>query len=349
MEKKIISESVRLPLNPEREPREERQVSAVQQESTDSVIEAHRVDSYRAPQVAAVFASFNRREKAVECLRRLQVQTHPPRWVVIADNASEDGTKQALETLGWGALQVLETGGNLGNAGGVRVAMERSFELGADAVWILDDDSWPEPTALESLLDGEWDPRVVRHSVQIDPRSGDYSWPLPLRDEKFGWRLMRKPEEWPGGARVESRAAWTGALVPRLVWEKVGPVLGALFIRGEDEEYPRRIAAAGFRFEAVRDSLLQHPAAERLIGWHGFGCWFWFEPGLADWKFYYEARNTIWIKRSEGAWGKALVLTGLYAIALLMHGPRDRSHFRAWRRAVADAWTNRLGKMGADR
>ncbi len=63
-----------------------------------------------------------------------------------------------------------------------------------------------------------------------------------------------------------------------------------------------------------------------------------------DWKFYDEARNTIWIKRSEGAWGKALVLTGLYAIALLLHGPRDRSHFRAWRRAVADAWTNRLGK-----
>ncbi|HEY8962052.1 MAG TPA: glycosyltransferase [Luteolibacter sp.] len=297
------------------------------------------------PRVAVVFASFNRKEIAVECVRRLRAQSRRPDWVVVADNASSSGgALDAWAALGWDALEVLPLPENIGNAGGVRVAMERAFALGADAVWILDDDSWPEPGALEALLEGDWNPRIVRHSVQIDPRSGDYSWPLPLRDGKAGWRLMRKPEEWPGGMRVESRAAWTGALVPRMVWEKVGPVMGDLFIRGEDEEYPRRIAAAGFRFEAVRDSLLQHPAAERLIGWHGFGRWFWFEPGLADWKFYYEARNTIWIKRREGAWARALMLAGLYAIALLVHGPRDRAHFLAWRRAVADAWMNRLGK-----
>ncbi|RYE54855.1 MAG: glycosyltransferase, partial [Rhizobiaceae bacterium] len=92
------------------------------------------------PRVAAVFACYNRRDTAVECVRRLMAQTLPLDRVIVADNASTDGSGEALRSLDWQALEVLDIGDNLGNAGGVQAAMEHAYAQGMDAVWILDDD-----------------------------------------------------------------------------------------------------------------------------------------------------------------------------------------------------------------
>ena len=294
--------------------------------------------------IATVFACFNRREAALECVRRLRLQTRPPDLVVVGDNASNDGTPEVLRAEGWERLTVVDTGDNLGNAGGVRIAMDRAFAAGADAVWILDDDSWPRAGALEALLAGGLEAGVVRHSLQIDPTGGRYSWPLPIRSGLGVWHTIRHPDEWPGPDRVESRASWTGALVPRAAWEEAGPVLGELFIRGEDEEYPRRLAAAGFRFEAVRDSVLDHPCAKNLRCWRIWGKEFWFESGLEDWKFYYEVRNTVWLKFREESRLQGTVIALLHGVATFLHDGWSASRWRIWRLAFADARSGRLGR-----
>lgn len=301
----------------------------------------------KSPRIAAVFACYNRQAAALECVRRLRAQTRPPDRVVVGDNASTDGTGAALKALQWESLIVIDTGDNLGNAGGVRVAMDHAFTQGADAVWILDDDSWPREGALEALLEGGFDPGVVRHSLQIDPSGGRYSWPLPIREAGGNWHTIRHPDEWPGGNRVESRASWTGALVPRAAWEKAGPVLGELFIRGEDEEYPRRIAAAGFGFEAVRDSVLDHPSAKNLRRWQIAGKEFWFETGLEDWKFYYEVRNTVWLMFREGSRLKGWAVAFLHGLATLLHDGWSATRWATWKAAVGDARAGRLGRKGA--
>jgi GT2 family glycosyltransferase len=298
-----------------------------------------------SPRIAAVFACYNRLAAATECLRRLRTQTRPPDLAVVGDNASTDGTAEALRASGWERLTVVDTGDNLGNAGGIRIAMDRAFALGADAVWLLDDDSWPREGALEALLAGGFDPQLVRHSLQIDPTGGHYSWPLPIRIQDGDWQTIRHPDEWPqGAARAESRASWTGALVPRAVWQKAGPVLGELFIRGEDEEYPRRLAAAGFRFEAVRDSVLDHPSAKNLRRWRIGPKDFWFETGLEDWKFYYEVRNTAWLMFREGPAIKGWAVALLHLAATLLHDGWSASRWQTWRLALADARTGKLGR-----
>jgi len=297
-----------------------------------------------SPCIATVFACFNRRATAMECIRRLQAQTRQPDMVVVGDNASTDGTPEALRALAWDRLTVVDTGDNLGNAGGVQVAMDHAFAHGADAVWVLDDDSWPRSEALGALLEDGFDAHTVRHSLQVDPTGGHYSWPLPVRSASGAWETIRHPDEWPGPARVESRASWTGALVPRAAWERAGPVLGELFIRGEDEEYPRRLAAAGFRFEAVRDSVLDHPSAKNLRRWKIGTKDFWFETGLEDWKFYYEVRNTVWLKFREGSRGQGWAIGFLHLLATLLHDGWSSSRWRTWRLALADARSGRLGR-----
>ena len=54
-------------------------------------------------------------------------------------------------------------------------------------------------------------------------------------------------------------------MLPKEVRQVVGPVNGALFIRGEDEEYPWRIEQAGFRQEAIRDAVMDHPGPQNVV------------------------------------------------------------------------------------
>jgi rhamnopyranosyl-N-acetylglucosaminyl-diphospho-decaprenol beta-1,3/1,4-galactofuranosyltransferase len=294
--------------------------------------------------IAAVFATMNRSETALQCVKALAAQTRPPEWVVVADNASTDDSASALEALTGlpFVLNVLRLPENLGNAGAVRKAMEMSYERGADAVWILDDDSWPQPPALAAMFDKPWDARVVRHPLQIDPKTGRFTWPLQVARTDGGWQLVDAPDDLPAGDFIRTRITWTGALVPREVRETVGPVMAELFIRGEDEEYPWRIEQAGFTQEAVRSSLMDHPGPENLIRIRLFGRHFFFERGLADWKLFYKVRNMVWLKRQQSGLCKALATASLYAAAVLFYEKPRRLGLIL--QAVWDGMTGRLGK-----
>lgn len=290
--------------------------------------------------IAAVFASYNRRELALECVRRLRSQSRPPEMVVVADNGSTDGSVEALGELGWSAVRIIGTGANLGNAGAIRIAMDEAFGFGADAVWILDDDSWPRRRALESLIAGKWSPRVVRHALQVDPESGGLTWPMWV-EVGGGWRLVHEAHEVPELDRCKSKASWTGALIPREVWSEVGPVQGDLFIRGEDEEYPWRIREAGYGFELVRGCILDHPGPREPVHWSFLGKHFFYERGLADWKLYYKVRNMVWLKKRQSWLGGSLLMAACYALAAWrFDGPH---RLPLVREAVLDGLRGRLG------
>lgn len=293
--------------------------------------------------VAAVFATMNRRDTALACVRALAAQTRPPELVVVADNVSNDDTPEALESLVDlpFKLIVLRMPENLGNAGGIRDAMDHAFfSHDIDAVWILDDDSWPRPEALAAMLDKPWNPSVVRHSVQIDPATGRFTWPLQIDDG--GWTLVASLDDLPKTDPIKSRISWTGALVPRETRESTGPVNGELFIRGEDEEYPLRIERAGFSQEAVRDSILDHPGPADLVRWSFFGKNLFFEPDLADWKLYYKVRNMVWLKRTWSGNSQAARMAAAYLIAAAWIDGLQR--FPLVIEAARDGWAGRLGK-----
>lgn len=294
--------------------------------------------------VAAVFATMDRAGTAVSCVRALAAQTRPPDWVVVADNVSGDSTVAELEGLVGLPFELVihSMRKNRGNAGGVEEAMERAFALGADAVWILDDDSWPRVGALEALLEPPWDRKVVRHAMQIDPGTGRFTWPLQVVDGGGAWRLVETLDEMPAGGLVRSRIIWTGALVSREVREVIGPVNGELFIRGEDEEYPWRMEQYGFRQEAVKRAVLDHPGPESIVRWRMLGKNFFYERGLAGWKLYYKVRNMVWLKRRQGGGFRAIVMAMVYGVAA--------ARLDGWSRlpliwdAACDGWRGRLGK-----
>jgi GT2 family glycosyltransferase len=296
------------------------------------------------PIIAAVFATMNRSTTAVACVRTLAAQTRPPELVVVADNDSTDETVAELERLQGLPFRLIvhRMNQNRGNAGGVQEAMDLAFAEGVDAVWILDDDSWPRPEALEALNIEPWDPQVVRHSLQIDPKTGKFTWPMQIKTHDENLHLVHSIAELSLINSPRSQTSWTGALVSREVRQKVGAVNGALFIRGEDEEYPYRIRSCDYLFIPVISSILDHPGPSDIIHWKFFGKHLFFEPALADWKLYYKIRNMVWLKKRQRGALHAFAMGMAYLVATAKIDGLHRVPLAM--EAAIDGWRSRLGK-----
>ena len=301
------------------------------------------------PVICAIFTHFNSRERTLTCLSRLAQQTRRPQHIVIINNGSADDPTLpaahsfAEDTFPAGTLHILQMESNLGNAGGCARGLEYAFgTLQADFTWVLDDDSWPRPHTLERLLTAPADDSTVRMSAVIDPeREDELSWPLTIPGgAPDRWKNAVSRAELPAGNLVDSRGGWLGALYPRAAWLKAGLPTEALFIRGEDEEYPWKVRKAGFRFITVMDSELEHPsAAIPLIHYRIAHRSVFYEPGLPLSRQYYKNRNWAWLQRLRAPrnYPRRLVACGFYILlslnAMLMSNelsiPRIYNLFRA--------------------
>lgn len=287
-----------------------------------------------------------RPEVAAACVRALAVQSRAPGLVVIALNDPGDGTLEEIAAIGDlpFALIFHPMARNRGNAGGVEEAMAVAMDHGAWAIWVLDDDSWPWPNALDVLADAIVAENTVAHPLQIDPQTNDIAWPVVVRVPGKEWRMIDCLDDLPDQGILESRPSWTGALLPRVAIEAAGPVLGELFIRGEDDEYSLRVADHGFKYVLVPAAVLDHPGPVGIIGINVMGKRYFWEPNLADWKMFYKVRNQVWLQRRR----KGALSAGVIAIvafgAMLRYDAISPGRVKVFVRALADGWAGRLGR-----
>ena len=106
----------------------------------------------KPPRVTAVVVTWNRKELLREALWALKMQTTLIDRIVVVDNASDDGTARLLDDE-FGGLDIVTMARNTGGAGGFTIGLARALEGDADVVWLMDDDTVPEPGALAALLD----------------------------------------------------------------------------------------------------------------------------------------------------------------------------------------------------
>ncbi len=105
-----------------------------------------------AKAVTAVVVTYNRLPLLKQCLAALRAQIVQGFKVLLVDNASTDGTADYIKTLDMPGLVCRNPGENLGGAGGFAYGIRAAVQEGCEAVWIMDDDTLPEPGALAALL-----------------------------------------------------------------------------------------------------------------------------------------------------------------------------------------------------
>ena len=114
--------------------------------------------------IIAVVVTYNRITLLKECVYALLHQkdcTDTQLDILLVDNASDDGTKEWIEeqiahteSHDTTPIYALHLSENTGGAGGFYYGMKWAYEHGADAIWIMDDDTIPKEDALQKLWEG---------------------------------------------------------------------------------------------------------------------------------------------------------------------------------------------------
>ena len=107
--------------------------------------------SYKPLDTAAVIVTYNRLDMLKKCLQAVLEQNDNDYNVLVVDNASTDNTAAYGKSIQDPRLIYLNTGANLGGAGGFHFGMKEAFFMGARWVWIMDDDVIPDKNALKEL------------------------------------------------------------------------------------------------------------------------------------------------------------------------------------------------------
>ena len=228
--------------------------------------------------IVTVIVTYNRKKLLAECIQAVKEQSVNTDIIVI-DNASTDGTDK-LKELYTDKVFYYNTGKNIGGAGGFNYGLRKAYEAGYEHIWIMDDDTVPEKTALEKLV------RVAKENKDYGFLAGRVLWTdgndclmnrpglvkgattgekLPeavsgdtlsqkkvLHDEKLQDKSLEIkeyiPAEW---------ATFVSLLIRREVLEVSGLPIKEFFIWGDDREYTKRVSA-DYNSYYVPESIVIH-------------------------------------------------------------------------------------------
>ena len=99
--------------------------------------------------VIAVVVTYNRSTLLAECINALRNQTQKLDAIFVVNNGSTDNTEQWLRQQP--DLHFI-TQKNVGSSGGFSTGINWAYKNGFSWIWLMDDDGYPTPTALENLL-----------------------------------------------------------------------------------------------------------------------------------------------------------------------------------------------------
>ena len=290
------------------------------------------------PKVFAVVVTYNRPSLLAECLRALQRQTHSLAAIVVVDNASTEDTVAALRQEGYRMVEQEAAEGitfvvmeavegptllyylrlpvNLGGAGGFYYGMQLALMLGAEWLWLMDDDAEPAADALEQL----WIAVAKHHaaaygSLTRSARTGEiepyHQCRLNLHSplKQFLVPLMGEDLEHLSAVEVDQKS-FVGLFVPRITIDIVGLPKKEMFLHWDDTEYCLRIRQGG-KIYLVPQSVIWHKDAvvksgrvPYRIGFLRLMRYARRDPYERYWLRYYTIRNMIWIawRVAESRW-----------------------------------------------
>ena len=307
--------------------------------------------------VQAVVVTHNRRELLLRCLESLAGQTRPPDGVTVVDNASTDGTVEALsasdvrERL---AIDLLRLTRNGGGAEGFHYGVRAALGAEPDWIWLMDDDCEPAPGALEALLAAPRarDPGAVLLAPLVETAEGEV---LPLNRGWLRRRWFKAPlvgleaAHWARDELRVEHVSLVGPLVRAEAARRTDPPRRDFFIWFDDLEWTARLGRLGTLW-LIPASRIVHRDERPLTDTSPVGLardLVRGQPFDSMWKRVYGLRNIIWTGRREGWFtpARAVAFTAVAALRALLSG---RPRLRALRLTLLyarDGWRGRFRNL----
>ncbi|MGL4306829.1 MAG: galactofuranosyltransferase GlfT1 [Mycobacteriaceae bacterium] len=207
--------------------------------------------------IVGVVVTHKRLELLEESLKVLTHQSRPLDHLIVVDNANELAVQELVESRDIPTTYI-GSQHNLGGAGGFALGILHALAMGAQWVWLADDDGRPEgPDVLKTLLDC-----AIKHNLsEVSPVVCDIDFPenlaFPLR-RGIEWKRTRTEL---GDDQVIFGIAslFNGALFRASAIDAVGVPDIRLFVRGDEVEVHRRLSRSGLAFGTCLQTAYLHP------------------------------------------------------------------------------------------
>jgi GT2 family glycosyltransferase len=296
------------------------------------------------PHVAVIILAHGGRKDTLDCLASVARANGGGLRVIVVDNGSRDGTAEAVSA-SFPDAHVMRQECNLGFAGGNNVGIQEALALGADYVFLLNNDTTiatdaitrcveaaqrhPDAGALCPLIHFAEPPELIWYAGAVfDPRRAHSGRMIGYRERDSGQFT---------GTRETDRATGAAVLIPRQALETVGLLDAGLFFLYEDVDWSLRARRAGHRIYLVPDAKVWHRVSATAGGEHS--------PLIA----YYDTRNHITVcRRHAPLRGPSELRRELGILAVHLAGTRRTRQRLRYLQAVLRGWRDaRAGRTGA--
>lgn len=242
--------------------------------------------------IGIIVLNWNGRNDTAKCLKSLQALTYPELEIVIVDNGSTDGSPDYFKSLE--NCTLIETGANLGYAGGNNVGIAYGLKQGFDFFLILNNDTVVDPEIIEAFLEGfKQVPEAGILGAKI------YLMDEPDRFDHFGgkWNPLRLDFDYVGHRMLDDKKSWekplhldyvcgAGMMVRRSVFEAIGLFEPRFFLYWEETDFCFRAKRAGFFVMTCPKAVIWHKGSASFVG------------GAPHAAYFFWRNRLLWIERN---------------------------------------------------
>jgi GT2 family glycosyltransferase len=295
--------------------------------------------------VSAIVVNWKRCSETLACVSSLARSTYPSLRVVVIDNASNDGSVDAIRRA-HPSVDLIAAAENLGFVGGCNVGVDRARQHGAGYVLFLNNDAEIAPDAIALLVavlqadvrGGAAGPTILYHDRP------DVIWSAGGRiDWQRGTTTMLELDEPDRGqcgtqARPVDFVSGCALMAPLAVIDRVGGFDPRFFAYYEETEWCVRATRAGYTVLQVPLAKAWHKAAPST------------QPASLLTHYYMTRNRLLFLAITHAgirAWCHTLLSEYLRTVVSWTVRPkwRSRRHHRAvMLRAIADYLRGRLGR-----
>ena len=231
------------------------------------------------PRVSVLIATWNRREDVLEAVESVHDQAYPYYEVIVVDNASNDGTVEALRTA-FPEIKLVILDRNLGASGG----RNRGVAVAeGDIVFLLDSDASLGHDTLNHIV----------NKFRAEPEVGVITCKILNAQTKTldpnTWIFTEKSKIDLDSEFLSFSFCECGAAIRKEIFDRVGMFWELLFFGREGEDLSLLVLDAGYKILYSPKAIVYHRASpqKRITGCE---------------RLYLDLRNTLYIYLARYPW-----------------------------------------------
>ena len=237
--------------------------------------------------VMVIVVNWELPQDTLACLRSLAGSTIEHLRILVVDNGSKDDSISKIETA-FEDVEILSLPTNMGFVGGYNAGIERALTSDASHIFLLNNDTTVEPSAIQLLLNTPWDIAVPKILLMAQP---EVIWSAGARWRRFPPSVvMNGYLKLDDGTYDEQHsleyATGCALMVKRHVLEAIGGFDNEFENYTEDYDFFYRAGEAGFSSGYTPEARIYHKVSATL--------------GVSSpEKWWYMGRNTVLFYRKE--------------------------------------------------